>query len=130
MSKLLESVRRDMASLHEIGLASAASLKQLDQQVQLHVEPLTAIEIKGIRESTGLSRETFALYLNVSSSTVGGWEKGKHQPSGAALKLLTLVRDMGVEILYLNDPEEEQEGVTDDFMADRDLTAAPECESL
>jgi putative transcriptional regulator len=119
-----------MASLHEIGLASATSLQQLDQQLKLHIDPLSAVEIKEIRESTGLSRETFALYLNVSSSTVGGWEKGKHQPSGAALKLLTLVRDMGVEILYLNDPEEEQEGVTDDFMADRDQPEAPECESL
>lgn len=103
--KLLESVRRDMASLHEIGLASATSLQQLDQQLKLHVDPLSAVEIKEIRESTGLSRETFALYLNVSSSTVGSWERGKHQPSEAALKLLSLVRDKGVEILSPSAPE-------------------------
>lgn len=101
MSKLLESVRRDMAALHEAGLTGADSLQQLDQQLKLHVDPLSAVEIKEIRKSTGLSRETFALYLNVSASSIGSWERGEHQPSGAALKLLSLVREKGVETLNI-----------------------------
>ena len=105
MSKILKSVRRDFTALHEAGLTGADTLQQLDQQLKLHVDPLSAVEIKEIRESTGLSRETFALYLNVSSSAVGTWKRGKHQPTGAALKLLSLVRDKGVEILSPSPPE-------------------------
>ncbi|KEA61846.1 DNA-binding protein [Marinobacterium lacunae] len=123
MSKILKSVRRDFAALHEAELASAASLQQLDQQLKLHVEPLSPVEIKGIRKSTGLSRETFALYLNVSTSTVGKWERGEHQPSGAALKLLSLVREKGVETLNIGlfvGERFEGEQVTEDSMNQRD----------
>ena len=45
------------------------------------------------------SQGVFARYLNVNPSTVQKWEQGSVRPQAAALKLLNLVNDKGVEIL-------------------------------
>ncbi len=41
----------------------------------------------------------FARYLNTSESTVEKWETGAKKPSGAALKLLSIVQKHGLQIL-------------------------------
>ncbi|EGY32882.1 LOW QUALITY PROTEIN: XRE family transcriptional regulator [Aggregatibacter actinomycetemcomitans serotype e str. SC1083] len=41
----------------------------------------------------------FAHYLNVSKNLVSDWERGIKKPSGAALKLLTLVQHKGIEAI-------------------------------
>ena len=41
----------------------------------------------------------FAAILNISSSTVQKWEIGQKRPTGAALKLLHLVREKGLDSL-------------------------------
>jgi putative transcriptional regulator len=48
-------------------------------------------EIAALREKMNASQAVFAHYLNVSVKTVQSWEQGK-KPSGAALKLLSIVR--------------------------------------
>jgi putative transcriptional regulator len=48
-------------------------------------------EIKAIREREHVSQTVFANYLHVTSSLVSKWERGEKRPSGASLKLLTLV---------------------------------------
>jgi putative transcriptional regulator len=39
----------------------------------------------------------FALHLNVTTGLVRQWECGEKQPSGASLKLLTLVARKGLQ---------------------------------
>lgn len=56
-------------------------------------------EIKRIREKNKVSQPVFARYLNTSESTVEKWETGAKKPSGMALKLLTVVRKHGLEVL-------------------------------
>jgi putative transcriptional regulator len=46
-----------------------------------------------------VSQPVFARYLNTSASTVKKWESGEKQPSGMALKLLSIVRKHGLQIL-------------------------------
>ncbi len=41
----------------------------------------------------------FARYLNTSESTVEKWETGAKRPSGMALKLLSVVRKHGLQVL-------------------------------
>jgi len=53
-------------------------------------------EIKSIREKEQVSQTVFANYLNVTSSLVSKWERGEKRPSGASLKLLTLVNQKGL----------------------------------
>ena len=41
----------------------------------------------------------FAAYLNVTTNLVSKWERGDKRPSGAAKKLLSIVKAKGLEVL-------------------------------
>jgi len=56
-------------------------------------------QIKALRESYHVSQSVFARYLNTSESTVEKWESGASKPTGAALKLLSVAKKHGLEIL-------------------------------
>ena len=49
-------------------------------------------EIKAIRERMDVSQAEFAGLLGISKRTVQEWEQGRCKPTGAALKLLMVVR--------------------------------------
>ncbi len=49
-------------------------------------------EIAALREKLNASQAVFARYLNISVKTVQAWEQGLNKPSGAALRLLTIVQ--------------------------------------
>lgn len=63
------------------------------------VKNLSPKEIRKIREKLNASQGVFARYLNVNPSTVQKWEQGTARPQNAALRLLNLINDRGVEIL-------------------------------
>jgi len=54
------------------------------------------INVKAVREGTGLSQNKFATTIGVSVRTLQNWEQGHRQPQGPALALLTI---------FKNDPE-------------------------
>ena len=56
------------------------------------VKPIKAKEIVAIREQLAVSQAVFAQLLNVPKVTAISWEKGRRKPTGAALRLLDLVR--------------------------------------
>ncbi|AVU33603.1 TPA: helix-turn-helix domain-containing protein [Serratia marcescens] len=56
-------------------------------------------EIKALREQLRLSQPVFARYLNTSVSTVQKWETGVKRPGGVSLKLLSIVRKHGLQVL-------------------------------
>jgi putative transcriptional regulator len=49
-------------------------------------------EVKRLRSRLRMSQPVFAAVLNVPIVTAISWEKGRRQPSGAALRLLEIVR--------------------------------------
>ena len=53
---------------------------------------LSSAEIVDLRAQLNASQSVFAHYLNVSVKTVQAWEQGIGKPSGAALKLLSIVK--------------------------------------
>ena len=53
---------------------------------------LSAQEIAKVRSELNVSQAVFARYLNISPKTVQSWEQGHGKPSGASLKLLSIVR--------------------------------------
>lgn len=60
------------------------------------IEPVgvyTSVEIKAIRNSTGLTQKLFAKYMGVSAKTVEAWEAGRNHPDGAACRLLYLTKN-------------------------------------
>lgn len=70
-------------------------MKELDQLCLTPVESLSAEAIRQIRMREKASQAVFARYLNVTTGLVSQWERGEKKPSGASLKLLTLVAKKG-----------------------------------
>lgn len=56
------------------------------------IEPLRPEDVAAIRRQLNVSQSVFAALLNVPKVTAISWEKGRRTPTGAALRLLDLVR--------------------------------------
>ncbi|PQZ85042.1 MULTISPECIES: DNA-binding transcriptional regulator [Pseudomonas] len=99
-SEVLESVHQSAMALYAIGAISKTTLREYDEGCLSAVpEQIPAAQIKQLRESSHVSQPVFARYLNTSASTVKKWESGEKRPSGMALKLLSIVKKHGLEIL-------------------------------
>jgi putative transcriptional regulator len=88
--------RETMAALHDVGAVDKQTMRSFDDACLTSIRPLKPEEIKSIREKEQVSQTVFANYLNVTSSLVSKWERGEKRPSGASLKLLTLVNQKGL----------------------------------
>ncbi len=93
-----------MRGLHKIGAASDAelektTLRMLGRNALPKVKTLSPAEIAKVRELAGVSQAVMAGFLNVAVNTVSQWERGERRPSGAALKLLHVVKRSGIEPL-------------------------------
>mgnify|MGYP001161877260 CR=1 FL=1 len=56
------------------------------------IKPLRAQDITALRQKLNVSQAVFAGLLNVPKVTAISWEKGRRRPTGAALRLLDLIR--------------------------------------
>jgi putative transcriptional regulator len=54
--------------------------------------PLRPKDVAAIRRQLNVSQSVFAALLNVPKVTAISWEKGRRKPTGAALRLLDLIR--------------------------------------
>lgn len=93
-----------LAAMHEVaqGLVEAGAmdkrrLRDFDALWLTPVEPFSPAEIRALRLRENASQALFALHLNVTTGLVSQWERGEKQPSGASLKLLTLVARKGLQ---------------------------------
>lgn len=96
-SDAFAAIHETASDLHEIGLIDKQTMKRFDESCLTPVKKLTPEEIKAIREETHASQTVFARHLNVSPIVISQWERGERSPSGASLKLLTLVKNKGLE---------------------------------
>ena len=55
------------------------------------VHRLENLDIKKIRESTGLTQKEFAATFTISLGTLRHWERGDRSPTGPALVLLNVL---------------------------------------
>ena len=55
------------------------------------VHDFTNIDIKHVREKTGLTQQEFAATFGISLGTLRHWERGDRQPRGPALVLLNVL---------------------------------------
>ena len=95
-SDAMASIHETMEALHNIGAIDKQTMRRFDDACLTPVSPLTAKQIKSIREREHVSQAIFANYLNVTTSLVSKWERGEKKPSGPALKLLSLVEKYGL----------------------------------
>lgn len=79
--------------------ADKLTIDKLESLALPEVKPLTALQIRALREQSNLSRAVWAKILNVGVTTAQKWEAGTTKPDGAALKLLNVVEHQGVATL-------------------------------
>ena len=96
-SEALASIHETMEALHEIGAIDKRTMRGFDETCLTPIQDLAPEEIKEIREREHVSQTVFANYLNVTTSLISKWERGEKRPSGASLKLLSLVKHKGLD---------------------------------
>lgn len=95
-SEAFAAIHEDATTLYELGIIDKTTMREFDKDCLTPIDDLTPSDIKAIRENENMSQTVFAHYLNVSKNLISEWERGKKKPSGAATKLLTLVKDKGI----------------------------------
>jgi putative transcriptional regulator len=90
------SIHEMMSDLRRIGAIDKQTMRNFDESCLAPIKELSSEEIRTIRESQNVSQAVFALYLNVSTTSVSQWERGEKKPAGPALKLLSIVKQRGL----------------------------------
>lgn len=82
MGTLFDSIKQ--------GLGEAIE-HQKGKQVGATVHTPSPLDVKAIRQQTGLTQESFAARFGVSLGTLRHWERGDRQPHGPARVLLQVI---------------------------------------
>jgi putative transcriptional regulator len=74
-----------------------ASMKEMNEIIAGKRPPsrvfvVNPIEVRAIREATGLSQAKFAKVIRVPLGTLKNWEQGHRQPTGPARALLQVIK--------------------------------------
>jgi putative transcriptional regulator len=93
-----------MRGLRKVGAVSEreltkTTLRMLGKEALPTIEAMSPAEIAAVRARTGTSQAVLAAFMNVAVSTVSQWERGERHPTGAALKLLHVVKRNGLDVL-------------------------------
>jgi putative transcriptional regulator len=103
-NRLAEAILETAGDMRRLGIMDNAThqkitIRHLDAQAVRAADPISAEEIRRLRERARLSQAAFARYLNLTVGYVSQLERGTKQPRGAALALLNVVRRKGVEVV-------------------------------
>ncbi len=103
-TRMRHEIVQAMRGLHKVGAVNDGELvkttmKMLGKDSVPKVEAMSPTEIAAVRERTGMSQAVLAAFMNVAVNTVSQWERGERRPTGAALKLLHVVKDNGFDAL-------------------------------
>ncbi len=98
-SDAFEAIHSSATALHKVGAIDKTTMRRFDESCIATPPVLKPEQIKRLRLRLRVSQPVFARYLNTSESTVEKWETGAKQPSGMALKLLSVVEKHGLEPL-------------------------------
>ena len=103
-ARLRSEIVEAMRGLHKVGMVGDVELEKttlhmLGRDALPKVDDLSPLEIARLRERVGVSQAVLAGFLNVAVNTVSQWERGERRPTGAALKLLHVVKQNGIEAL-------------------------------
>ena len=99
MSDILKSVHKTVSGLKKSGVIDKTTMRKFDALCLTSVHEFTPEQVRNLRLKYNLSQLVFAQYLNVSDKLVKKWEQGDSSPRGAALKMLTLAEQKGLEVI-------------------------------
>lgn len=98
-SDVFAAIHESMEALHQIGAISKTTMREFDETCLTPIQPMSPEDIRALRKRENASQPVFARYLHVSSNQVSEWERGIKKPSGAAMRLLTIVYKKGLHAI-------------------------------
>ncbi|WP_202300846.1 NadS family protein [Dryocola clanedunensis] len=88
--QLFERLAKSMAQMNDIVEGKAAPSRKTE---------VTALQVKAIRQATGLSQTGFAKLISVSVDTLKNWEQGRREPTGPARALLRAIENDPLHVI-------------------------------
>src|SRR5882762_5383651 len=103
-SRLAKALLETAEGMRKSGLLDRSTydkitLRHLGPEDTPEVAPITAEQIRAMRERAKMSQAVFARYLNLTVGYVSQLERGTKQPTGAALALLNVIKRKGIEAI-------------------------------
>jgi putative transcriptional regulator len=103
-NRVVEALLESSSDLHRLGIMDddayrKITLRHLGPQAISSAQPISAEEIRNLREQENISQGVFARYLNLTVGFVSQLERGTKQPKGPALVLLNLIRNKGLQAI-------------------------------
>ncbi len=98
-SELRAALHETVEGFHRIGLVDKKTMRHFDERCLTKVKAFSGRDIVSLRDREGVSQKVFARYLNVPVTLVSQWERGERKPSGAAVKLLSIVKHKGLDAI-------------------------------
>lgn len=75
-----------------LGDLQAGKLNGRSVQIAVEIPELAPADVRGVRESLGLSQPLFANFIGASASAVRAWEQGAKTPTPMACRFLDSIR--------------------------------------
>ena len=76
------------------------SLKILKEEKETAREfAFNLLDVKKVREKTGLSQRDFSTLVHISLRTLQNWEQGKRSPTGPAEALLIIIKNDPLHVI-------------------------------
>jgi putative transcriptional regulator len=103
-SRLTQAMLETAKDMRRAGLLDETAydkitMRHFGVKEKTKVEPLSGEEIRAIREKAHMSQAVFAHHLNLTAGYVSQLERGIKRPTGAALALLNVIRNKGIEAI-------------------------------
>ena len=103
-NRLTEALLETATDMHSVGLLddtayNKITMRHIARERPATRTPLTATDIRLLREHARMSQAVFARHLNVTTGYVSQLERGVKRPTGAALALLNVIRRKGMQAI-------------------------------
>jgi len=102
-NRVTEALLETAEGMHRVGLLSdkgyEITVRDLGEEPLPASKPISAHEIRRIRQRARMSQAAFARHLNLTAGYISQLERGTKQPKGPALALLNVIRRKGFEAI-------------------------------
>ncbi len=104
MSRLSEALLETAEGQHRIGVMDDATyrkitVRHLGEKANRLAHPISAKEIRALREQANLSQAALASVMNLTVGYLSQLERGVKEPKGPSLALLNIIRRKGIEAI-------------------------------
>lgn len=104
LSRLSEALLEMASDQHHLGLMDDAAyrkitVRHLGEKANRLAAPISAKEIRALRQRANLSQAALASVLNLTVGYLSQLERGVKQPKGPSLALLNVVRYKGINAI-------------------------------